>query len=128
VGYDDEEDDLQASPDETVLLRPRIRWLPVDNAAEYEVRFVSSDGDEYVIHKESYVSGTEIYSWDYPIQTGIRGMDLFQFRVYAHGSWGYSEVPNVVVGFIAGHPLFVSSIDVSGTSGDDLEVVLNASS
>ena len=124
IAHDSILDDIQ-SPESQRLLRPTVRWLSVDNAVEYEVRQIDDEyGDEYVIHTEKNAD-LDYYSWQFPVNLYVEGLSNIKIKVYARGSWGYSEVPYIIVGFIAGHPPRVAAMDVSISSGGDLELILS---
>jgi len=117
--------DSVLSPEPQRLLRPIIRWLSVDNAVEYEVRQIDNIYEyEYVIYTQKE-DDLDYYSWQFPVNLPVEGLSNIKIKVYARGSWGFSEVPYIIVGFIAGHPPRVASIDVSTSTGGDLELVLS---
>ena len=113
------------SPESQRLLRPTVRWLSVDNAIEYEIRQIDDVyGDEYVIYTQRE-DDLDYYSWQFPINLSVEGLSNIKIKVYARGSWGYSEVPYIIVGFIAGYPPRVTAMDVSMSTGGDLELILS---
>lgn len=116
--------DAVLSPEAQRLLRPTVRWVSVDNAIYYEIRQIDETyDDEYVIHTEKRID-EDYYSWQFPVNLPMEGLNRIKIRVYARGSWGFSEIPYVLVGFVAGHPPRVSSIDVEVSSSGDLELIL----
>jgi len=113
------------SPEAARLLRPTIRWLSVDYAAQYLVYEVASDDTEYLIHKEEVEDGisTKVYSWQIPINLPREGVDVERIKVYARGSWGLCETPSAVAGFIGGHPPRAVTVEVDTPStGIELQI------
>jgi len=113
------------TPESQRLLRPTIRWTSVANAIEYEIRQIDNVyGEEYVIHTQRE-EDLNYYSWQFPINLPVEGLSNIKIKVYARGSWGFSEVPYIIVGFIAGHPPRVSAMEVSTSTAGDLELILS---
>ena len=126
IRYDDSTDDVK-SPESVRLLRPTVRWLAVNNAAEYTVYQIEPDDTEYLVHTVLVEddNSTKVYSWQLPVNLPKEGVDVFRAKVYVRGSWGFSEAPSVVVGFRAGHPPRANTITPNETS-TELELQIEA--
>jgi len=107
---------LQNAPESAKLLRPSIRWLPVDNAAEYIIYELDEDGNEFQMARISAAQAENLYGWQYPVDIYQEGLGNLRIRVYANGSFGKCETPVVLVGLLVGHPPRAASLSVQESS------------
>lgn len=105
----------QESPEAPELLQPVIRWLPVENAAEYYVYEVLEDDTEYLVRRVIADTNRQIYAITMP-KTLAAGVRNCRVRVYAKGSFGLCEAPTVVSGVTVGHPARAAHLSVEDAS------------
>lgn len=114
----------QDSPDAPRLFVPTIRWLAIENAAEYLVYLVDANDQQFLVKRQLLIPGQDIYTFVLPDKAGMEGLERLLVRVYARGSWGLCEVPQGVTGILAGFPPAVRSLEIDSVSGSELYLVL----
>lgn len=117
--------DYLAFPDEAPRVLPSLRWVSVQNAYEYVVYELDDDGNEYPIyHVPVSDLPQDVYTHRLERRSYQSDLGYARIKVKARSSFGESDVPSAVIGFVGGFPAGPTSVTVSEDSSSNLVLSL----